>query len=239
MVMKMIMLTSSARALISHKRVTLIGTILVASLILAMFVPQIGLANQPSSKFAVAGSEVRIVKPDPKGLGTYPKIKLLSTWIKTAEDKDLVISFTSEVVLFTDTKITGKGDKALDDQDKASVKVWVTVDGKKVFPDEITFAERIQTLKGKLSQVIVNPDGSIVKVPEEVELILETTEANGFNFLKLNVGSGVHEIIVYATIELKETSKSGEVSADPWAAIGDRTMVVQEVRLIKDATLGK
>ena len=48
---------------------------------------------------------------------------------------------------------------------------------------------------------------------------------------------GDHTIHVFASVELDESSTSGEVSLDPAGAIGKRTVVIQEVRLVKDTTL--
>ena len=166
---------------------------------------------------------------------------LLTAVIKTAEKKDLVISFTTECVLVTDTKIKGGGgvDQSMD---HASIQVWVEVDGVEAFPGKVTFAERIQTLKGKLGWVYYDVDeaGNIVGVDgeeEEIELLLETTSANGFNFLMLDIESGVHEIAVYATIELEEEGQWTESEMERVAAgIGKRTLVIHEMRLVQDAS---
>lgn len=173
--------------------------------------------------------------------GSYSDILVLSTRIKTAEQKDLVISFTAEASLVTDTKIVGKGSTEVSDMDRASIFIWATVDGVKAFPDEVTLAERVQILKGRLSEWTIGTDPAtgapvLEQVPEYVELILDTTEANGLNFLALNVGSGEHVIQVWARIEL--VNEGGTQSPQIAGVIGDRTLVVHEIRLIQGDTLG-
>ena len=116
--------------------------------------------------------------------------------------------------------------------------MWVEVDGVKAYPEDVVFAERIQILQGKLSAMTVEPDGTLVDEAEELELILDTTAAAGFNFIMLNVGSGEHVIKVYATIELVNDTQPDVVeSLNIQGAIGDRTLVVGNHRLLKDAEL--
>ncbi len=159
--------------------------------------------------------------------------------------------FTAEAALFTDTKIKGKSGGDVDSSmDRASITVWVNYtdagEEKMAYPGKITLAERIQTLQGRLSECTVYENLSYVEgdpiymqyivdctLPEWIELILETTSANGFNFLAFDVSPGVHDVTVYATIETAETEGAAE-SGDPQAAIGSRTLVVEEVRLIQD-----
>lgn len=222
-----------------------IAVALVAIVAAVVIVTQAGL---PASKTAVAGTGVKFLSVAQNGVPTTEELG--SAMIKTSNQKDLIISVTAEAALFTDTKISGKGATDLNDMDRASIQVWAELDGQEVFPGKVTFAERIQTLNGRLSPVITEPcdengDGIInnteecwINIPEEVELILDTTNANGFNFLALNVPEGEHTIKVFATISTDESSASGEVSADPKAVVGKRTVIIQEARLIGDAAVG-
>jgi len=221
----------------------ILAAALVAIAATAIFAMQAS-AGTPASKSAMAGRGTKIIKyslEPAEESGSYTTPALLTAVIKTAEKKDLVISFTTECVLVTDTKIKGGGgvDQSMD---HASIQVWVEVDGVEAFPGKVTFAERIQTLKGKLGWVYYDVDeaGNIVGVDgeeEEIELLLETTSANGFNFLMLDIESGVHEIAVYATIELEEEGQWTESEMERVAAgIGKRTLVIHEMRLVQDAS---
>jgi hypothetical protein len=181
----------------------------------------------PSSKTAVAGSNVKYLEDD-------EALPLLEAQIKTANKKDLIISVSAECVLLTDTKIKGKDELWDEDRDYASIKVWVEVDGERAFPDEVTFAERLQILKGRLSAVTYNSTNDVIYMAEEVELLLNTTSANCFNFLLLNLDSGEHTVRVMADIK---TVDEADDTYHAFGIIGDRTIVVQEVRLIQDAEI--
>ena len=179
--------------------------------------------------------------------------------IKTANKKDLVIAFTSENTLITDTAVLGSKRAGLGDEDVASIVVWVEVDGDgeqdtgdEAFPGSVTFAERVQYMDGRLSDItwtcnpwvdedgnVINPEpgdinNCILDMPEYVRLMLETTSANGFNYLALNMESGCHDIKVWATVELKDGALDEVDEENVAAIIGKRTLVIQEVRLIND-----
>ena len=213
-----------------------VPVVLVAILFAAAVV--VTQAGSPSSKTAIAGNTIEISY---QNNGSYNEVELANATIKTANFKDLIISVTAECGLFTDTKLTGKGVKDLDDEDIATIQVWVVIDNgtdkeRTAFPGKVTFAERIQTMKGRLSEMIWDGE-EWNNTPEYIELALDTTNANGFNFIVLDMKPGDHTIHVFASVELDESSTSGEVSLDPAGAIGKRTVVIQEVRLVKDTTL--
>ena len=216
-----------------------VPVVLVAILFAAAVV--VTQAGSPSSKTAIAGSATEISYTLDDGI--YNEVELADTTIKTANAKDLIISVTAECGLFTDTKLTGKGTKDLNDEDIATIQVWVVVDEntpyeRMAFPGKVTFAERIQTMNGRLSNMIWNGTSEEWEdIPEYIELTLNTTNANGFNFMLLDLAPGDHTITVFASVELDESSTSGEVSLNPAGAIGKRTVVVQEVRLVKDTSL--
>jgi hypothetical protein len=83
-------------------------------------------------------------------------------------------------------------------------------------------------------------------IDEEVELILDTMNANSFNFVATNVGVGDHTVTAWActdtctgTLELDEatgtyTCVAGEVDADARAILGKGSMAVEEVKMVKD-----
>ena len=82
------------------------------------------------------------------------------------------------------------------------------------------------------NNVIIDPN---LVEEEEIELILETTTANSFNFVKDDLSSGVHTIEVQARIGFpvdKNTSQQGQTEAR--GMIGKGSVTVEEVRLIKD-----
>ena len=118
--------------------------------------------------------------------------------------------------------------------------------------DGLVYCDRIQKLVAKFSGLSCTAapyeftdsdgdgiddvvDGSVTCAdPEELQLILKTLNANSFNFLAPNVGSGVHTIDVQA----KTSADVGVVSANGSMAgaeafIGAGSVTVEEVRMIK------
>ena len=201
------------------KNTNILGTVVVAILIVALFAMPAFSAG--ATKHAVAGSTIEVVEAQTQPDG----IVILETQIRTGNPKDLIISFTSEAALVTDTKISGKD---ASDMDRASIIVWATVDGNLAYPENgITLAERTQTLKGNLGQM-VDPDTGLL-MDEDVQLILDTTAANGFNFYIENVGTGNHVVQIWAKISTEEST--GTASGAPKGIIGSRTLIVEEVDL--------
>lgn len=253
-----------------------VAVVLVAVMLAAVAISQAGDCNVPASKAAIAGSATEVIKYE--GEGSYDPVLLAEATIKTANKKDLIIAFTSENTLVTDTTVIGSGkDKAPlanMDEDLASIVVWVEVDGEvdvmtgepipetgdEAFPGRVTFAERVQYMEGRLSDITwtCNPwadlpldpttgepippttddiNECIWDVPEYVRLLLNTTSANGFNYLMLDMDPGCHDIRVWATVELKGEKVEGEevpAGVEVAGIIGKRTLVIEEVRLINE-----
>jgi hypothetical protein len=167
---------------------------------------------------------------------------ILSTSLKTAQQKDLLIDVSLECGLYTFTKVKSK-DMTVDTANAmASIMVQVLVDGVPVYPSQVHFAKRTQELTAKLQGqlALVDSDGDgivdfnelVVVDYEEISLLLETLSANSFNFVCMNLDSGVHTIEVQAKIEMDTLAQMGEAEAK--AMIGRGTVVVEEVRMIQD-----
>jgi hypothetical protein len=167
---------------------------------------------------------------------------ILSTSLKTAQQKDLLIDVSLECGLYTFTKVKSK-DMTVDTANAmASIMVQVLVDGVPIYPSQVHFAKRTQELSAKLQGqlALVDSDGDgivdfnelVVIDYEEISLLLETLNANSFNFVCMNLDSGVHTIEVQAKIEMDTLAQMGEAEAK--AMIGRGTVVVEEVRMIKD-----
>lgn len=254
-----------------------IAVVLIAVMLAAVAISQAGNdCNVPASKAAVAGEDVEVIQYS--GEGSYGPVLLADAIIKTGNKKDLVMSFTSEMTLVTDTTVIGSGkdkEQLQDmDEDIASIVVWIEVDGDvdpytgepipnsgvEAFPGPVVFAERVQYMEGRLSEItwVCNPwadlpidpetgepippspdeiNDCIWDLPEYVRLLLNTTSANGFNYLMLNMEPGCHDIRVWATVELQGEVVEGEKvppGVEVAGIIGKRTLVVEEVRLINE-----
>ena len=166
---------------------------------------------------------------------------ILSNTIKTANQKDLFIDVSLETGLYTQTKVRSNGNKDTSSAD-ATIKVQVLVDGVPAYPGDVVFDRRSQTLSATLGGILENcvdsnGDGDIdlndcTLAPEEIELILDTMAAHSFNFIMDDLSPGEHAVEVQAMISTSGSSGAGSASSN--ATIGNGSVTVEEVRLIKD-----
>ena len=90
--------------------------------------------------------------------------------------------------------------------------------------------------------LILNEDTGQILVDEEcltdseIELVLSSMNANTFFFVKANVRPGVHVITVESTIDVGGSSFNAMENGlfEAMALVGKGTLVVQQVRLVKD-----
>jgi len=200
--------------------------------------------SQPSAKATAKVSNITLV--DWTTASTTGWQTLLENTIKTANMKDLFISASFEVGLYTDTLVKSKNMVSDTSTADAAVRVRVLLDGnvvKLVAPGEVTYGRRKQTLSATLEGQIggclvfdpatgsVSVDESCVQ-PEIIQLLLETLDAASFNFVAADVPQGVHTISVQAAIENSTTAQLGSATAK--GLVGKGTVTIESVRLIKN-----
>jgi len=218
---------------------------IVGMLALSLALPvALGTANaqsQPSAKVTAKTANLTLVDWNTATAGWQT---LLSNTIKTANQKDLFVSASFEVGLYTETLVRSKNMVSDTSTADAKVQVRVLIDGTRVVePGEVVYGRRKQTLSATLEGAIagclsIDPiTGGIVLdetcvQPEIIELILETLDAASFNFVAVDVPQGVHTISVQAKIDTATTAELGSATAK--ALVGKGAMTVESVRLIKD-----
>ncbi len=171
-------------------------------------------------------------------------VTIMSTSLKCANQKDLIVSPSLECGLYTDTTVKSKNAVRDTSSASASIRIRVMMDGTIMAePDGdnlgVAYCERSQTLTAVLQGIIydiIMVDGVPVidentLTPEEIGLILETMSSHTFNFIIPNVSSGDHTIEVQAKIATDASWQAGSASAD--AVIGKGSVTVDEVRFIK------
>jgi len=167
-------------------------------------------------------------------------IDVMSANLKTSNVADLFVDVSMVTGLYTQTKSKSSGTESTSVA-SGTVAVRVLLDGTPglAFPDSsgdgVIFDQRIQTLSTLLQGFVesCSPTCSVT-APEEVELILDTTAAHSFNFILLNVGTGVHTIKVQAKLSTDTTGTDpGNVSVAN-AVFGLGSMTVDSVRLVND-----
>jgi len=176
--------------------------------------------NLASAKafFAAGTSEEVLVE------GAQP-LEILRGALKTSNTGDLMIGVSLECALWTGT-MTGatKGGGKNTSVSRAAVNVTVEVDGVEATPGQVVFCDREQEVRLEFTTT----DAAYVYTDEvTLELFLRTKNANHFNFWTQNPGSGVHQVVVYATGIIGDTDDGLNTSATR-AAIGKRTMTIEE-----------
>lgn len=172
-------------------------------------------------------------------------VPIMKSEIRTANQKDLIMDVSLECGLLTRTRVSSKLGISDTASAQASVKVRVLVDGKEAKPGEVVFCKRSQELTATFGGILnscqdSNLNGIIEAAEcdfnnEELELVLDTMNANSFNFILDNMASGIHKIEVQAKLDSGTQQQLG--SADARASIGKGSIAVEEVRLIKDQTI--
>ena len=207
--------------------------------------------SQPSAKVTAKTANLTLLPPTTTQ-GEWHTV--LANSIKTANQKDLFISASFEVGLYTDTLVKSKLMVSDTTTAKADVKVRVVLDlgtgaERVVEPGEVVYGRRSQTLSATLEgaiagclSVVTNLDGSLGIVlnqacvqPEVIDLILDTMDAASFNFVAVDVPQGVHTVSVQAQIETTGTVQNGTFEAR--ALVGKGAVTVESVRLIKNANV--
>ncbi len=199
-------------------------------------------AGQPSSKVTFQTSDLVLI---PETTGTSDWVTVLGNVIKTAQNKDMFISGSLEVGLFTQTLVRSKGMKKDTSTATVSIQVRALVDGEIVPPGVVTYAARTQTLSATLEgaiaaclTIVTNADGSLSIVldedcvePEVIELILSTLNAASFDFVAVDVPQGVHTVSLQARITSSGSAQEGSFSA--LGFVGKGTVIVESVRLAR------
>ncbi len=234
-----------------------LSKILAASLVAGSFYGAAFAADsQPAAKSTAMASDIHVIDATETAYTT-----ILSNTIKTANPSDLFIDVSLECGLYTETLTKSKNGVSDTSTAEAGVEVQVLVDGKLAHPGAVTFCRRTQELTATFQGLLTDEEGNscletvaIVDEttgeitgyqttineecvrPEELELILRTMNANAFNFITADVGSGVHTIEVQAKIDSATAYQEGK--AEAMATIGKGAVVIEEVKMIKNEDIG-
>ena len=224
------------------KTSTLLGGILALSLVLPLTLNKVQAAGVPSSKATFQTSDLVLI---PETSGTSDWVTVLSGILKVPQNKDLFISGSLEVGLFTQTEVQSKGNKKDTSSATVSIQVRALLDGEVVPPGIVTYAARTQTLSATLEgaiagclTIVTNADGSLSIVldeacvtPEIIDLILATLSAASFDFVAVDVPVGVHTISLQARITSTGSAQNGSFTA--LGFVGKGTLTVEQQRLVK------
>jgi hypothetical protein len=185
-------------------------------------------AGIPANKVAASGSSVEQVNADSDTL-------LLSETVKINNPTDLILGVTAECAIVT--QVTN-GANGTTQRAFGEVKIYVTIDGVPVPVAEddadegkVVFCNRAQEQQWTDSSapVVGNDDSG-----DQLRQYLSSRNANGFNWMALNVGteypgtpagSNIHEIEVWAEWTVNATAQGLAT-----AAVGNRTLILEPVK---------
>lgn len=199
------------------------GSVMAAGTASAKFAAHVNDPGQGLYLLTSGMSDTKNQNPD----ANDDEAKILSSLLKTANKKDLLIGVSLQSSIYTDTTVKGKNGSFEEAGATGAIEVQVVVDGHPVYPSQVVFAKRIQELNAVLGGVIqtcevtcdtelVDGDGDgvlddavttcediviandCVVTEEEIGLALTTTSANHFNFIAPNIDPGEHLIEVWA-----------------------------------------
>ncbi|HEX7166183.1 MAG TPA: hypothetical protein VF230_04295 [Acidimicrobiales bacterium] len=200
-------------------RRVLLSAVLAAGLLGVISSQAVNATHEPADKVSASGSAGIVVSPG-------SNVTLMSERIRTSSPSDLILGVTAECVITTELTTVGNDLETAE----AQVRIWIEVDGVVVpvsaddtaDPGKVTFCDRLDERE---TTVFDDEDATI-------RTLQRTGNANGFNWLKLNTGSGIHTIEVKA--DLTHAATDG---ADALAAVGKRTLIIEPVKAANDETI--
>lgn len=209
---------------------------LVAGLLTSVVGPAQATHLPADKPFAAASKTVRFSP------GT--KVPLLSATVRNAKPTDLILQVTMECSIITDNVVLGSDQPGAQESalTEGTVRAWIEIDGE-IVPiisssdpsqgapaagddtDKVTFCNRVFN---RTVQDAEDPEDGYDRSRDYIE----TKTANGFNWVRLNVGSGVHTIALYG--DLAHAATAGSNAS---AYVGNRSMIGIPGKFANDATI--
>ena len=175
--------------------------------------------HEPANKVSAAGSETEVFGV-PVGATT---VTLLRERVKTSKPTDLILGVTAECAITTDVQTIGTDQQSAE----GMIRMWVEIDGEPVPVSEentdvgrVVFCNRFYERTTSLGE-----DDE----EDSIRTFMRTRQANGFNWMALDVGSRTHEIVVKAELITSATQRSSAT-----AIVGNRTLIVEPVKATND-----
>lgn len=193
-----------------------------------------GGAGTPANKVVAAASKRAVFAPG-------SNVTLLTGTMRTSKPTDIMIHTGLECSIFTKL-LTNNTDSSA--TAGARVRAWIEVDGKVVSltqnsqppqngtlppsgsdTDKVTFCDR------EYSRTVTD-DESLPDGIDSQDDYIRTKSTHGFNWVQMNLGSGIHTIALKATLTTEET---GQATAE--AEVGNRTMIIEPTKMANDAII--
>jgi hypothetical protein len=235
--------------------------LLAAALLAAMFSGSNSAnagSSLPAAKAAVAVDNLIALSQsanadaaDTSDEGSTGWVDVLSTQIRTSQQKDLNLIAALQTGVVTDNTVSSKNGGLSSSTARGTISVRVLVDDVPALPsnsidankataDGVVYQDRVAHLEARFSGLNCTADdtGAVTCAdPETLRLLMKSLNANSFNFVAMDVGTGVHDVVVQA----KAAASAGIIQDDPLggtlagaeAFTGAGSLLVEEVRYVK------
>ena len=201
--------------------------------------------HTPADKVVAAGDSLTVVNE-----GTNQTI--LTATIKSSKPSDLMMHLSAECAVETTHLRDGKTST---NQARGYARLWIEIDDK-IVPimsssappqdpaqqpsggeeDKVTFCDREDGASKTDNNVLCTAENPVPPLTNQCETeswFQNTKTANAFNWVRLNVGSGLHTIRVKADVVEDATASEGDAS-EAQAYIGNRTLIVEPTKMSND-----
>lgn len=190
--------------------------------------------HQPADKVVAAGSTVQV-------FGPAEQVVLLDATLKTSKPTDLILAVSLECAIFTELTTGAMGQTTDEATAEGKIRIWVEIDGQ-IVPinsmsepsqptppggsdsDKVTFCNR------EYHRSVTDREGDDSQ--DEIKDFIRTKNANAFNWLRLNLGNGAHQIVVKGELTVNTMN-----TATAEAFVGNRSLIVEPAKLANDATI--
>jgi hypothetical protein len=189
-------------------------------------------SGTPANKVVAAGAKREVVAANQTAT-------ILSGTMRTSKPTDVMIQATLECSILTGLVTNNDNPSS---SAHSTVRVWAEVDGKIVSLQQASTPPQNPTAAGNDSDKVtfcdreyartVTDDENPLDGIDETDDYIRTKSAHGFNWVQMNLGSGIHSIVIKATLT---TSTSGSATAE--ATIGNRTLIVEPTKMANDAVI--
>lgn len=222
-----------------------------------ILVAAVGSAQSPASNkafFAVNRDNIVVARPsdDPAEDGAWTRpvtLFKITDALKTSTVGAVSATLSMEAALWTynlTQEIVNDTHKATSSS-RAAIKAWVEIDGEKMWPEKVVFADRLQAtgLKAELTCEITTPtdpdpdlNSCVISGAIELDLFQKTKNAQAFTFFLGPLDAKLHDVKVKAQgfIECRQNGVGvvcpantlDGYAAQTKAVIGKATLLLEE-----------
>ena len=213
--------------------------------------------HQPADKPFAAASKIERFDPGASKI-------LLTATVKNSKPTDMILLVSMECAIVTDTILTG-GSTVRRESTRAegAIRAWIEVDGQTVpvvssssppqspapgTPNneagKVTFCNRVfeRTVEDREENEGGTPGGDGTDYSRDY---IATKDSNAFNWVRLNMGSGVHTIVLKADATAQASGTTGipptsaPTSSIADAYVGTRSMIGIPGKFANDAVINE